>query len=213
MDKLTFAYFADSVGVVKNSQGEVVNVQSVHVSTDQVTWMELTGTEGESPFTVPSPVDNGGFVDVYYYVNDNSDYIFTLSFSVTNTTNMAVQRIDSFVGLSSGAVGFTFASFGSSPVSTWKICWDYTGNSSDQYVSYSEYGYALNAFYWYNDNKQHQMGLKVLLDGESNYLDLGKVAIIPGIDGQKTSSARFSGDSLIDDFFADEELVDDLFVQ
>ena len=212
LDKLTFAYFADSVGVVKNSQGEVVNVQTVHVSTDQVTWTELTGAEGETPFSVPSPVVSGGFVDVYYYVNDNSDYIFTLSFSVTSTMNMAVQRIESFVGLSSGAVGFTFASFGSKPISTWEICWDYTGKNGDVYVPYSKYGYSLNAFNWYEDNKSHQIGLKVLLEGETESLSFGAVAMIPARDSQGTTNALLDKTSLTSDFFADEELVDDLFV-
>ncbi len=212
LDKLTFAYFADSVGVVKNSQGEVVNVQSVHVSTDQVTWTELTGAEGETPFSVPSPVVSGGFVDVYYYVNDYSNYIFTLSFSVTNTMNMAVQRIDSFVGLSSGVVGFTFASFGSKPISTWEICWDYTGKNGDVYVPYSKYGYSLNAFNWYEDNKSHQIGLKVLLEGETESLSFGAVAMIPARDSQGTTNALLDKTSLTSDFFADEELVDDLFV-
>ncbi len=147
--------------------------------------------------------DTGKTIDVYYCVNNIEQCQFKLTLTKAANSSLMIQQIDMDAHASVGTVGYNFRAFGGGPICKWSLVWD-DGETS----THEGLGFIWNAFRMGDENVR-PVTLTVWYSEDEEEKDVFTLA---SVTPQETTDAVLDETSLTNDFFADEELIDDLFV-
>ena len=199
---LDFDFFAsaatdavDSVTVYVNRN----NAVTLRSASQSVTLSGLLGGNW-------SQVAEGNSIVVNYYFNGASDYVFKMTLLKEENGSMMIQKIDMTDHAPAGTVGFNFRTFDSEPISSWSVSW-----GDEKTSTYVGLGFLWNAYNIYDEEGEtYNVTLSVVYaDGREE--DFRFTCVSPN-NTTTGGSAVLDETSLTNDFFADEELIDDLFV-
>jgi hypothetical protein len=146
-----------------------------------------------------------------YYREVNSDVVFRANIQVLDaTTSVVFSQIDlgerAYFGSKDYAVGVSLRVYSTAanpiPISSWTVNWDTEGGTLTETID--RFGFTLNAYHFYGAVGAYKVSLTAV-DSLGNSRDYGHV-------GDCVVHAPASAAVLQEEIFADNELLDELFV-
>ncbi|MDD3589468.1 MAG: hypothetical protein PHO46_04265 [Thermoguttaceae bacterium] len=150
---------------------------------------------------------------VFYYSSDNPDVVFRSHIQVLDeTTSVVFSQIDlgerTYISSNSLAAGVSLRIYSTAanpiPVGSWTINWDTEGGTQTQTIP--RFGFTLNTYHPYDNAGKYKVSLTTTDSSGGNFKDYGYV-------GECVVKAPASAAVLQEEIFADEELLDELFVE
>lgn len=203
--KLTFEALAESFTTMPNTI--CVNVRKV----DQV-----SGVDYQLPGDTIPALQSGSSYVIEYYSSDNPNVIFRSNIQVLNaTTSVVASQInlsdrayiveDFEPNLFPAGISLRVYSTTANPISQWIINWGEGANPQYE-APVNHFGFTYNAYHPYSAPGVYPVRLKTVDSPGSDPVDYGVV-------GCCVVKAPAPAATLQEELFADEELLDDLFVE